>query len=125
MSSEVWARTRIYIVFLRKDVYGVADAGFLAKTYKDLIAKQRQVAPKKLGDVLPERALEDIPPGGVQRSIFEDSDLASRRWKVDSKAFRSSLGVSENYKEEVVPGSGFASFRKGLGRAGLLCGCRT
>ncbi|CAE6931379.1 unnamed protein product [Symbiodinium sp. KB8] len=95
---------RIYIVFLRKDVYGVADAGFLAKTYKDLIAKQRQVAPKKLGDVLPERALEDIPPGGVQRSIFEDSDLASRRWKVDSKAFRSSLGVSENYKEEVVPG---------------------
>ncbi|CAE7653893.1 unnamed protein product, partial [Symbiodinium necroappetens] len=61
----------IYIVFLRKDVYGVADAGFLAKTYKDLIAKQRQVAPKKLGDVLPERALEDIPPGGVQRSIFE------------------------------------------------------
>ena len=25
---------RIYVVFLRKDVYGVADAGFLAKTYK-------------------------------------------------------------------------------------------
>ena len=31
-------------------------------------------------------------------SDAEDSDLASRRWKVDSKAFRSSLGVSENYK---------------------------
>ncbi|CAE7213542.1 unnamed protein product [Symbiodinium sp. CCMP2592] len=47
--------TMIFVVFLRKDVYGVADAGFLAKTYKDLITKQQEATPKKLSDLLPER----------------------------------------------------------------------
>ncbi|CAE7218113.1 unnamed protein product [Symbiodinium sp. CCMP2456] len=73
-SHQDWVqlmRDRIYIVFLRKDVYGVADAGFLAKTYKDLVTKQREVPPKKLSDLLPERMLEEVPAGGVQRSICE------------------------------------------------------